>query len=75
MTLTIKSKSAICNNKPGRLNREDAAKYLGCSEHTLARWASEKRGPPYFKLGRNAWYLISDLDAFIESRRVEHSVA
>ncbi len=33
------------------LTREQAAEYLAVSTATLARWASERTGPPFVKLG------------------------
>jgi excisionase family DNA binding protein len=53
-----------------RLNRKDAAEYLGVSVPTLEGWASKGGGPAYCKMGRRVVYLRSDLDAFIQSRRV-----
>jgi hypothetical protein len=49
----------------GRLSRPDAAAYLGCRPGTLATWAHEERGPPFFILGGRAYYRLTDLDAFI----------
>jgi excisionase family DNA binding protein len=51
------------------LSRADAAEYLGVSVSTLARWASNNEGPPYYLLGAKARYRYSDLDEFIESKR------
>jgi excisionase family DNA binding protein len=55
--------------RPRYLTREQAAAYLCVSVPTLARWASQKTGPCYYRLGRNAMYVQADLDAFIESCR------
>ncbi len=56
------------NNK---LNRKDAAEYLGLTEGTLAVWASTGRYQlPFVKVGRKVFYRLSDLDAFIESNIV-----
>jgi excisionase family DNA binding protein len=55
--------------RPRYLTREQAAAYLCVSVPTLARWASQKTGPRYYRLGRNARYLEADLNAFAESRR------
>ena len=55
--------------RPRYLSREQAAAYLWVSVPTLARWASRKTGPRYYRLGRNAMYVQADLDAFIEGRR------
>ncbi|WP_208951719.1 helix-turn-helix domain-containing protein [Rahnella sp. ChDrAdgB13] len=59
---------------PNRLTRKEAADYLGLSEQTLANWASTGRVKiPHYKIGgHRVTYLMSDLDAFVESgRRVQ----
>lgn len=57
-----------------RLTREKAAEYLGgISPETLATWASRGGGPRFIKIGSRVFYLQSDLDAFIEARRVSFS--
>ncbi|WP_369026386.1 helix-turn-helix transcriptional regulator [Qipengyuania sp. RANM35] len=53
------------------LNREEAAHYLGISFSTLARWAMLGKGPAFHKIGRQARYKISELDAFIDSQSIE----
>lgn len=53
------------------LNRKQAAEFLGISVGTLEVWAATKRyNLPYIKVGRLAKYRLSDLEQFIESRRV-----
>ena len=47
----------------GRMNRQDAAKYLGCSAKTLAMWACEKKGPRIVRVGGRCFYYKKDLDA------------
>jgi hypothetical protein len=54
------------------LTRHEAAAYIGVSFHTLARWASEDRGPPITaKLSRHrngrVLYLRADLDAWLRA--------
>lgn len=51
------------------LSRKEAALYLGVSTSALARWASEDRGPAYYRIGRDARYRIDDLETFLASRR------
>lgn len=53
-----------------RLNRREAAEYIGVTFNTLTCWASAHKGPPFYKTGKGCRYLISELDAFLESRRV-----
>lgn len=49
----------------GRLNRRDAATYLGRAAATLENWASSGRGPKPVKIGGRAFYNLADLDEFI----------
>jgi excisionase family DNA binding protein len=51
------------------LTREQAAAYLGLAKTTLAIMASQKRGPPYYKIGRSVRYRQSDLSSFLEEHR------
>ena len=53
------------------LNRSDAAVYLGVSQSTLARWAVERIGPRYHKIGRRVRYRSSDLRDFVSANAVE----
>jgi excisionase family DNA binding protein len=53
-----------------RLNRLEAAEYLGTTYNTLTVWASQKKGPPFYKTGKKCLYRVADLDIFLESRRV-----
>jgi predicted DNA-binding transcriptional regulator AlpA len=54
------------------LTREQAAEYLSVSVATMARWACERQGPPYVKIGRGANASVrypSDLiDEYVDSR-------
>ena len=38
---------------------------------TLARWRSERKGPPYIKSGSRVLYRGDDVLAWLEARRVE----
>ena len=54
-----------------RLNRKEAAKYLGVTAHTLAQWACfGSHQIPYFKLGKKVIYMQADLDAYLAQHRV-----
>ena len=57
-------------HSPIKLNRREAAEYIGASYPTLCTWASVGGGPPYIKVGRKVVYMRSDLDAWMDSRRV-----
>ena len=50
---------------------EDEALIKIWSASTLANWRYEKRGPAYIKTGRRIMYRGADLNAFLESRRVD----
>ena len=58
------------------LKRVEAANYLatrGATNYTskaLANLASRGLGPPYLKLGNEAYYLEHDLDGWILSQRI-----
>jgi len=49
----------------GRLNRRDAATFLGVAPKTLASWKSQRKGPPAFKVGGRDFYFVRDLKAFV----------
>lgn len=50
----------------GRMDRTEAARYLGVSPKTLVMWASETKGPRYVRVGGRIFYFLHDLDAFIQ---------
>lgn len=64
------------NNPSGPLlNERGAAGYLGVSTATLRSWRCIGEGPIYVRLGRSVRYLLTDLDAFLISNRVEPRAA
>lgn len=48
----------------------DAAEFLHVAPATLSNWRSERIGPPYLK-GRPVLYAMSDLQAFLLTRRCD----
>lgn len=52
----------------GRLDRKNAAQYLGCSPKTLADWATKGIGPPYILLGGRVFYFREALDHWIKGQ-------
>ncbi len=52
----------------GRLDRNNAAAYLGRSPKTLADWALKGIGPRVRKVGGRCFYLKDDLDSFIRGK-------
>lgn len=53
----------------GRMSRQDAARYLGLKEKTLAMWALAGKGPRVVKVGGRVFYFKADLDAFIRGEK------
>ena len=51
--------------------RAEAAEYLGVGVRTLYRWASERVGPPYSKLGGRVRYRRSALDRWVAQCEVQ----
>jgi hypothetical protein len=62
--------------KNRRLDRNQAAAYLGLESRTLAKWASVGRPYlPYYRLGGKAIYDLQDLDDFLAAHRVKKPTA
>lgn len=49
----------------GRLDRKNAAIYLGFAPKTLADWATKAHGPRYAMVGGRVFYFKDDLDSWI----------
>jgi predicted DNA-binding transcriptional regulator AlpA len=63
--------SKSINRNSDLLTEVEAASFLGLEPKTLAVWRSTKRYPlSYVKVGRLVRYYRSDLQDFLESRRV-----
>ncbi len=57
-------------DKPA-LTTGPAARHLGIGHSTLNKWRNEGRSPAFIKLSdRKFLWRVSDLDAFLEARRV-----
>ena len=54
-----------------RVNTAQAAEYLGpdFSPRTLERWRWAGGGPVYIRIGKRVYYDVSDLEAFLKSKR------
>lgn len=50
------------------MRRSEVADTLGISARTLENWGREGIGPAFRRIGREAFYLRSDLDAWILSQ-------
>jgi len=58
------------DKKMQMLTRKEAAAFLGCSVSYLEKKAFNEPGViPCVRIGRSTRYKMSDLEAFIESRR------
>ena len=49
----------------GRMDRKNAAIYIGNSPKTMADWAMKGIGPKYVLLGGRAFYFLDDLNLWI----------
>jgi hypothetical protein len=56
---------------PNYMNTESAAAYVDAPSSRLRGWRYDKAGPTYYKMGNQCRYRIEDLDAWIESRRID----
>lgn len=52
------------------LSEKEAAKLLSLSRQTLANWRHLSKGPDYVRLGRRVLYPLTDLQAFIDVRKI-----
>jgi predicted DNA-binding transcriptional regulator AlpA len=52
-----------------KLRAPEAARYLGVSQSTLAKWRLYGTGPLFCKLGGVVVYDVADLNEFTDSRR------
>jgi hypothetical protein len=71
--LTEIEESRVFMHPDGRMNRKNAALYLGCSPKTLADWATKGTGPGYVLVGGRVFYFRSDLDGWIKAQGVSPS--
>jgi len=60
---SIETRSVVMT-PDGRMDRKNAAAYLGMSVKTLAMKACDGTGPRFIKRGR-VWYRINDLDEWM----------
>ncbi len=67
MTINNTSDNTIHTLYDGRMNRTEAAQYLGLSPKTLAMWVSQSKGPKFHRVGGRVFYFKHDLDAFIQA--------
>jgi predicted site-specific integrase-resolvase len=59
----------------GKLRPAAAAARVGVTPGTLAKWRSAGVGPAYYVVAGRIIYNQSDLDAYVEARRVQPGAA
>ena len=52
------------------LTQEAAAAYIGVKPPTLASWRHFGRGPSYVKVGRRAFYKVTDIERWLNEQAV-----
>jgi predicted DNA-binding transcriptional regulator AlpA len=57
----------------GLLLPEQLATHLGVTTRTLQRWEVQRMGPPRVVIGRQIFYRITSVDAWLESREKRRS--
>lgn len=77
--MALSMATLVHGNRPAfdqdRLDREAAARYLGVAFSTLENdVVTQRLGVPFYRIGRKPYYRRSDLDQWIESRRVAPAV-
>jgi hypothetical protein len=55
----------------GRVDRKNAAAYLGREPKTLAQWAYKGIGPRSFTVGGRSFYRMAELQAFVAAESLE----
>lgn len=58
----------------GRMDRRNAAAYVGVAEKTMAQWAVKGTGPKFIKRGR-CWYRKEALDAWLNEGEAQSTAA
>ena len=51
------------------LSRAEVGEFLDIPPATLARWAYQGIGPPYFRVGRHTRYRLDDVLVWLETHR------
>jgi predicted DNA-binding transcriptional regulator AlpA len=58
---------AVHSFPDGRMDTQNASKYVGLSNKSMAQMRCEGTGPNFIKLGGKVFYYRSDLDTWINS--------
>jgi excisionase family DNA binding protein len=54
-------------------SRREVSEWLGLPKQTLANWASQGKGPRFYKVGRHTRYDPTDVRAWLEENAREPS--
>ena len=66
---TFKRREEMC--RPSLLDEREAGEVIRVKPSTLSVWrCTKKYNLPYVKMGGRVYYVLADLLAFVESRRV-----
>lgn len=60
------SRTRALRNLMGLLTDEDVQALLMVSENTTQFWRTNRKGPPYCKLGNKVFYKVSDLEMWVD---------
>ena len=52
------------------MRTDDAARLLGVSPWTLKYWRAMRRGPTFYRLGRQVRYQLAELEIYLRERQV-----
>lgn len=61
--------------KLGLLTNEEVAQVIAVTEHTLSVWRSAGKGPKFVRLGRNVFYRLADVQAWVDANVVTAEAA
>src|ERR1019366_4161604 len=76
LTKTSKGASASYTNQPlkavvrfrGKPTEHLKEEFMRFSRKTLANWRCERRGPPFLKIGRQAFYPLDSLNRWLDQQ-------
>lgn len=74
MKRTPEELSLLYSKFPGQfLTEKQAAHVLAVSTSSLQKQRHQRKGPPYYKLGKSVRYYLPELISFAEQRRIDPS--
>lgn len=57
------------SNLDNLISRTELAKRLRITPRSLDRWVWQRKGPRRFKIGNKSYYDITDVDAWLQSKK------